>query len=86
MNPEAAGNETPSVSTPATSTADANVTVDSNTERNNPSTEVPPVRNGLSELLFDFSPGAIHIDTVEAAFMNSNSSGSTPPTDVSRKY
>lgn len=85
MNTEVIGNETPSVSTSATTTANANVRLDSNIDRNNPSMELPTVPNGLSELLFDLAPGAIHIDAVEAAFINSHSSGSTPP-DISRKY
>lgn len=88
MNPEGVGNETPNVSTSAASTeANANVTVDSNTETHNLSTGFPANNpNGLAELMFDLAPGTIHIDTVEAAFINSNSSESTPPTDVSRKY
>ncbi|VVC43920.1 Hypothetical protein CINCED_3A020784 [Cinara cedri] len=84
MNPEGIGSEIPNVSTSATSTeTNANVTVDPNTEITNSSSEFSTDNsNALAELVFDMTPGTIHIDTVEAAFINSNSSGSIPPTGV----
>lgn len=38
------------------------------------------------ELMFDLTPGSFRIDSVEAAFVNPNASGSSQPTAVSRKY
>lgn len=86
MNPERVGNETPNVSTSATSTeTNSNTTVDPNTENNTTSTEFPSDAPHGVELMFDLAPGSIRIDSVEA-FVSPNAPGSSHPTIVSRTY
>jgi len=85
MNPDGTPNETPNVTTSVASTeTNTNITVDPNTEINNTSTEFPPETPHGVELMFDLAPGSIRIDSVEAAFVTPNVSGSSQPTSVSQ--
>lgn len=83
MNPEGAGNETSNVSTSATPT-DTSSNLDTNTENSNASAEFSSETPHGVELMFDLTPGTIRIDSVEAAFVTPNASGSSQPTTVSR--
>lgn len=82
MNPEGVVRN---VSTSATSTeTNTNMTVDPNTDNNSTATEFSSETPHGVELMFDLTPGSIRIDSVEAAFVNPNASGSSQPTAVSR--
>lgn len=87
MNQEGAGSESSNVSTSTSRTeTNTNGTVDPNTESNNTSTQFPSETPHGVELMFDLTPGSIQIDSVEAAFVTPNASGSNQPTTVSRKF
>lgn len=87
MNPEGIRSEIPNVSTSTTSAeTNTNMIAEEIIESNRTSDfnpiHVPP---GV-ELMFDLAPGSIQIDSVEAAFVSPNTSGSNQPTTVSRQY
>jgi len=85
MNPEGVGSETPNVSASATNTeTNTNLTAETVTE-NNRSSDFPTGTPHGEELMFDLTPGTIHIDSVEAAFVSPNTTGSNQPTTVSRQ-
>ncbi|XP_025206155.1 large proline-rich protein bag6-B isoform X2 [Melanaphis sacchari] len=76
----ATGRETPITIPPVTET-NTNMSVDTNTESNNTTTEFTSETPQGVELMFDLAPGSIRIDSVEAAFINPTASaetGSTP--------
>lgn len=80
------GSEIPNVSTSTTAT-NSNTTADPNTNINNTATEFSSETPHGVELMFDLTtPGGIRIDSVEAAFVNPNASGSNQSTAVSRMH